>query len=63
MADEVYIGDGLYVHFNGYEFVLRAPRMEGDHWVALEPSVLTAFQNYVARTQTPLPSPDDVPMS
>ena len=45
-VDEVYLGDGLYASFDGYQFVLRAPREDGDHWVALEPSTLVAFDEF-----------------
>jgi len=45
--DEHYLGDGLYVSFDGWQVVLRAPRSDGDHWVALEPTVLDAFVNYL----------------
>lgn len=44
---EVYLGDGLYASFDGYQFVLRAPRENGDHWVALEPQVMRAFMEFV----------------
>ena len=44
--EEVYLGDGLYASFDGYSFILRAPRDGGDHWVALEPSVLKAFDKF-----------------
>ena len=44
---EVYLGDGLYSSFDGYQFVLRAPREDGDHWVALEPVVLETFLEFV----------------
>lgn len=47
MSEETYLGDGLYVRFDGYAFVLRAPREDGDHWVAMEPDVLRAFENFV----------------
>ena len=43
---ETYLGDGLYASFDGFSIWLRAPRENGDHLVALEPSVyaaLTAF--------------------
>lgn len=43
---EVYLGDGLYASFDGFMFILRAPRGDGDHWVALEPRVLAAFDEY-----------------
>lgn len=46
---EIYLGDGLYCSFDGYQFWLRAPREHGDHLVALEPSVLNAFMKYVGR--------------
>jgi hypothetical protein len=36
---EHYLGDGLYASFDGYSVILRSPRLEGDHWVALEPQV------------------------
>ena len=44
---DVYLGDGLYASFDGYQFVLRAPRQDGDHWVALEPGVLQVFMAFV----------------
>lgn len=47
---EIYLGDGLYAHHDGYQIVLRAPRELGDHYVALEPQVLDAFMRFVAHT-------------
>jgi hypothetical protein len=38
-VNEVYLGDGLYASFDGYQIMLRAPRAGGDHYVALEPAV------------------------
>jgi hypothetical protein len=29
MPNETYLGDGLYARFNGFEFILRAPRENG----------------------------------
>lgn len=49
---EVYLGDGLYASYDGYQFELRTPRAGGDHWVALEPSVLQEFFAFVAVTMT-----------
>lgn len=43
---EEYLGDGLYVSFDGYMIVLRAPREGGDHWVGLEPDVMAALLRY-----------------
>lgn len=38
--NEIYLGDGLYASFDGWQIMLRAPRGIGaDHWVALEPNV------------------------
>lgn len=46
---ETYLGDGLYAHFDGYQFWLRAPREGGDHEVALEPPVFDALLKYRAQ--------------
>jgi len=46
---EKYIGDGLYVAFDGFAFTLRAPRGDGDHYVYLEPHVLREFLDFVER--------------
>lgn len=50
MEKETYLGDGLYVSFDGFAFVLRAPRQNGDHWVALEPEVILNLLDYVKET-------------
>jgi hypothetical protein len=50
---ETYIGDGLYVSFDGFSFTLRAPREHGDHFVCLEPSVLANFQSFVNQILKP----------
>jgi hypothetical protein len=47
MDSETYLGDGLYAAFDGYYVRLRAPREDGDHWVALEPAVLDAFLRFL----------------
>jgi len=52
MTNEKYLGDGLYVSFDGHGFTLRAPRDGGDHWVYLEPYMckeLAQFINGVLR--------------
>lgn len=41
--NEKYIGDGLYVRYDGFAIWLRAPRTGGDHEVALEPNVFNAL--------------------
>ena len=45
--DETYLGDGLYVGFDGWQIVLRAPREHGDHFVALDPSVWQALRRWL----------------
>jgi hypothetical protein len=48
-AKEIYLGDGLYASFDGWQFCLRAPREHGDHVVYLEPSMLDALNEYAKR--------------
>lgn len=48
---EVYLGDGLYASYDGFSITLRAPRSEGNHWVALEPAVLQALIHYVEQVR------------
>lgn len=47
--NEEYLGDGLYVSFDGFSLWLRAPREHGDHVVALEPWMFASFVNYARR--------------
>ena len=46
MSEEEYLGDGLYASFDGWHIRLRAPREDGDHWVAMEPHVYAALLDY-----------------
>lgn len=43
---ESYLGDGLYVSWDGWQIKLRAPRMWKDHEVYLEPRVYVDFKKY-----------------
>jgi hypothetical protein len=43
---ETYLGDGLYVSFDGFQFRLRAPRDHGDDLVYLDRYALSAFIEY-----------------
>ena len=45
-SQKTYLGDGLYVHFDGYNFILSAERECGEHWVGLEPSVFNALIHF-----------------
>jgi hypothetical protein len=48
--EETYLGDGLYASCDRWgSITLRAPRGDGDHYVVLEPQVLTAFEAWTAR--------------
>lgn len=51
MDNEEFLGDGLYVSFDGYALTLRAPRLGGDHFVVLEPQVYFALVDYVKRLE------------
>jgi len=43
---ETYLGDGVYVSFDGYQIWLRVPREDGDHVIALDPYVYKALDQY-----------------
>jgi hypothetical protein len=47
---ETHLGDGLYASFDGWQVWLRAPRLDGDHMVAIEPKVWLALTRYVQTT-------------
>jgi hypothetical protein len=44
--NEKYLGDGLYASYDGWQFCLRAPRENGDHYVMLDPYTLAAFEKF-----------------
>ncbi len=45
---EVYLGDGLFASWDGWQVKLRAPREGGDHVVYLEDGLtLTAFLEFL----------------
>jgi hypothetical protein len=46
MPKETFLGDGLYASFDGFSLWLRAPRIGGDHVVALEPQIMADFIRY-----------------
>lgn len=48
-SEEKYLGDGLYLSFDGYQLKLRAPREYEDHEVYMDPTVLDSFLTRVAR--------------
>jgi hypothetical protein len=45
---ERYLGEGLFASFDGFSITLRAPRLAGDHFVALDPEILDGFLEFAA---------------
>lgn len=43
---KTYLGDGAYVSFDGYHFVLSTMRESGEHTIGLEPVVFDALLKY-----------------
>jgi hypothetical protein len=43
---EVYLGDGLYASFDGFQYCLRAPRGTVDHVVYLDSATMGAFDEF-----------------
>lgn len=50
MAEE-YLGDGLYVSFDGWHFVLRSPKEGGENVIYLEPIALQGFEKFIRETK------------
>jgi hypothetical protein len=44
---ETYLGDGVFVSFDGWQIRLRTPRDGGDHEVYLDAPVLEEFLRFV----------------
>lgn len=50
MNPKVYLGDGAYAEFDGFSFILTAENgYEVTNTVALEPSVLKAFEQFIEK--------------
>jgi hypothetical protein len=47
--DEIYLGDGLYARFDGWQIILSTPRGDTAHWVALEPETFTSLVRFAER--------------
>lgn len=45
--NKAYLGDGLRVEDDGFQFTLEAEREEGTHYVCLDSQVLHAFFRFV----------------
>lgn len=48
----VYIGDGVYASFDGFQIWLRAGRHDADPVIAIEPEVWIALSQFAARVWT-----------
>ena len=46
MKDEIYLGDGVYAVFNGYDIALDL-RAEGDDKIVLEPMVIKNLVGFI----------------
>lgn len=55
LADEIYLGDGLYCALMSGMIALRAPREDGDHTVFLEPETYEALRKFALRIGWELP--------
>ena len=56
MADKQYLGDSVYVDYDGYHFILTTENGdEVSNRVFLEPIVFAALKNYVDRLKEPQP--------
>jgi hypothetical protein len=48
--EEVYLGDGVYAHFDGQSLWLRASREDGgDELIALDPVVFEALREFARK--------------
>lgn len=45
-TEKTYLGDGLFVSFDGFHIILSAERENGMDWVALEPCVFDQLVDY-----------------
>lgn len=52
--DEKYLGDGVYVSFDGYQLRLRASREDRDDEIYLEPAVYEALTDFVRNLRADL---------
>jgi hypothetical protein len=62
MANDEYLGDGLYVAYDGFQIELYATNGERvTNQVYLEPAVLAAFLRYVERLKEPQSATNNLP--
>ena len=49
MDNKIYLGDGAYCEFDGFQFRLWTERVTGIHEVFLEPDAYVRFRNFAER--------------
>lgn len=59
MSEEIYLYDGLYASFDGFQIKLRTPREEGDHVVYLEPRTYDELRKFGLKVGFELPDEDE----
>ena len=50
---EEYLGDGIYISFNGFDIRLRTSREDSDAVIYLEPAVYIALRKFAAQCWPP----------
>lgn len=55
--EDMYLGDGVYASFDGYNVWLDTRAQEPVHRIALEPAVLAALNTYLTRLRQELEAP------
>lgn len=48
----IYLGDGVYVSFTGYDFKLYTKRESGEHYIFLEPNMIEALHKFYTSIAT-----------
>lgn len=45
----IYLGDGVYAELEGFQVELRTNRLEGKHWLTLEPDAIQTLVLFLRR--------------
>lgn len=51
--EKQYIGDGVYIEYTGWDFVLSTKRDSGPHFIHLEPMQINAINKYCLSCTVP----------
>lgn len=44
--NKIYLGDGAYVEFNGWDFIISTDRSGVEHWIALDPPMVERLREF-----------------